>query len=105
MIGLLIYLPHSLADILIRGRARDYPKSPELWLAVEVSATIDRHDVERAERRAALLRKLDYRAVAVVTGEKITEGGTALAEANRVLLLQNGRKQPVEAALAQALAV
>lgn len=95
----------SLIDILIRGRAKNHLDTPEVWLAIEVSSTVDRNDVERAERRAGLLRKLGYQAIPVVAGNKITEGGAALVEERNVLLVQNGRKQYVEEALTNALGV
>ena len=45
-----------------------------VWLAVEVSATVDVHDVERAVRRAQLLANLHVRTRAVVAGYRLTDG-------------------------------
>jgi hypothetical protein len=75
------------ADELLRAaafvRARD--DEGELVLVVEVSRTVDRHDVQRAVRRAQLLRLLGQRVRPAVAGERFTQGaqedlaaGTAL---------------------------
>jgi len=93
-----------LLDVLVRGRAGRQPDAPEVWLALEVSAVVDRHDVERAQQRAALLRQAGYRAIPAVAGEEVTEGGQAAAREGAVLLVQDGRRQFWEEALAQALA-
>jgi hypothetical protein len=90
-------------NLLIRGHPHQFDAG-DVWLAVEVSAVIDRQDVERAERRAGLLRKAGYRAIPTVAGQDITEGGERVAEANRVFVVQNGRKQQWAAALAKAFA-
>lgn len=94
----------SLLDVLVRGSLRQ-ADAPEVWLAIEVSAVIDRHDVERAERRAAMLRKVGFRVVPTVAGQDMTEGGESLAAERAVFVVQNGRKQHWEAALARALSV
>jgi len=79
-------------DLLIRGRPRHRDSTPEIYLAVEVSGVIDRSDVERAVRRAALLRKADVLAVPAVAGEKVTAGGFEFAQEQSVLLLQDGSR-------------
>ena len=56
-----------LLDLLVRGAPRYREEAPEVWLAVEISAVIDRHDVERA------LRQAGYRAIPTVTGERPRE--------------------------------
>ncbi len=94
----------SLLDVLVRGSLRQ-ADAPEVWLAIEVSAVIDRHDVERAERRAAMLRKVGFRVVPTGAGQDMTEGGESLAAERAVFVVQNGRKQHWEAALARALSV
>lgn len=88
-------------DLLVRGRLRK--GEGEVWLAVEVSSVVDVNDVRRASRRAALLRKAGYAAVAVAAGEQWTEGALDEASETPTLLLQNGRKQNWEEALALAL--
>ena len=87
-------------DVLARGRMRRAPESPPVWLAVEVSAVIDRNDVERARRRAALLRRAGYRAIPVVAGEQLTEGAEAAAADAPLVVLQDGRSTGWDEALA-----
>ena len=91
-------------DVLAVGRLRQppTPDQPEVWLAVEVSAMIDRGDVERAQRRAALLRKAGYRAVPVVAGVGLTPEATELLKDVPVALVLDGRSQGWEQALAAA---
>ena len=91
-------------DVLVRGRARRFPGTPEVWLAVEVSAVVDKGDVERAQRRAALLRKAGYRAVPVVAGEAQTEGATGVMQTAPIVLMVDGHTEGWESALAAALA-
>ncbi len=92
-----------LLDVLVRGRPRHQPDAPELWLAMEVSAVVDRNDVKRAQQRAALLRKAGFRAIPTVAGEQVTLGGENAARDERVFLLQDGRQQFWDEALADAL--
>lgn len=94
-----------LLDVLVHGRLPHQPDAPEVWLALEVSAVVDRNDVERAQRRAALLRKAGYRVVPTVAGEEVTQGGQDAAREGNVLLLQDGRRQFWEEALAEALSI
>ena len=89
-----------LLDLVVRGQPRLRPEIPEVWLAVEVSAVVDREDVERAQRRAALLRQAGHRAVPVVAGERLAEGVEEEAGAALAVVLQNGRVGGWEEALA-----
>jgi hypothetical protein len=89
-------------DVVITGTTRPPAPSREVWLAIEVSSVIDRDDVERAQRRAALLRKAGYRAAPVVAGEALTQGATELMQTAPVVLLLDGRSEGWEAALAAA---
>jgi uncharacterized protein YoxC len=83
-----------LLDLLAVGRPRRRDGWPdELWLATEVSAVIDRHDVERASERAALVRKAGLAAIPVVAGESVTEGATELLQDLPVVLVLNGRSE------------
>jgi hypothetical protein len=91
-------------DLLIHGIPRQLPDAPQVWLAMEVSGVVDRHDVERAMQRAALLRKAGYLAIPAVAGEDATEGGELMARYEHVLLLQDGRRQFWDEALTQVLA-
>ena len=79
-----------LTDLVLSGRASRLPNRPEVWLAVEISAVVDRQDVARAARRAGLLRRAGVPAVPVVAGESVTEGAEAEAEQRGVVMLQDG---------------
>jgi len=92
-----------LLDVLVRGHPRHQPDAPEVWLAIEVSSVVDRNDVKRAQRRAALLHKAGYSVVPTVAGEQVTQGGEDEARDGHVLLVQDGRRQFWEEALAQVL--
>jgi hypothetical protein len=89
-------------DLLLTGRPRNRPDSSEVWLAVEVSAVVDRHDVVRAQRRAAAIRRAGYLAIPTVAGAKATAEAEAIARAEGVLLVQNGVRQFWNEALAMA---
>jgi chromosome segregation ATPase len=90
----------ALLDVRVQGRIRHHPDTPEILLAMEVSAVVDRADVERAQRRAALLRKAGLPAIATVAGEEITQGGEEIARARHVFVLQNGHRMNWEQAVA-----
>ncbi len=91
-----------LLDILAAGKLRQPspPEEDEVWLAVEVSAVIDSQDVERAQRRANLLRQAGYRAVPIVAGEGVTPGANQRLQDAPVVLLLDGRIEGWERALA-----
>ncbi|MEA3338905.1 MAG: hypothetical protein U9R15_02970 [Chloroflexota bacterium] len=91
-------------DLLVRGQPRHVPDAPQVWLAVEVSGVIDRHDVERAQDRAGYMRKAGYIALPTVTGEDITQGAKKMVQEDGVLLVMNGWTSSWEQALEQALA-
>jgi hypothetical protein len=80
-----------LVDLIVRGRPLSAPEAPEVWLAVEVSAVVDTHDVARARRRAELLRQAGRRAIPVVAGERATLDAEAEARQHHVVVLQDGR--------------
>jgi hypothetical protein len=90
-------------DLLVRGRLHEQPDGPELWLAVEISATVDRNDIARAQQRAALLQKVGYVTIPVVAGREMTQGAQEMAAQERILTLQNGRSLFWEEALHRAL--
>lgn len=77
-------------DLLVRGRPREAGIGDELWLAVEVSKVVDRIDVERALRRAAMLRKAGFLAVPVAAGEGHTLGSDEAARETGVALVEDG---------------
>ncbi len=78
-------------DLLVRGVPRSMPELGEVWIAIEVSSVIDRYDVERALRRAAILRRVHARVLPAVAGERLTEGAGELAGNEAVLIVQDGR--------------
>jgi hypothetical protein len=86
-------------DLLLTGRPRLRPDAPEVWLAVEVASVVDQNDVDRAERRAKLLRQAGYRALPVVAGEQATLGAEESSRAQKVALMQDGQVSFWEEAL------
>ena len=78
-------------DVVLRGRPKRAPEGEELWLAVEVSAVVDREDVARAVHRADLLRRTGRRVLPLVVGHDATEGGASQARLHNVVLLQDGK--------------
>ncbi len=77
-------------DLLVRGEPRQLSNEAEVWLAVEVSSVIDQYDVDRADRRASLLRKAGYRVIPIVAGENITQGAEVVCHHQNVPLFQDG---------------
>ncbi len=91
-------------DLVVRGRLRQGEPAPEVWLVMEISAVVDRHDVERAMRRAERLRQAGFPALAVVVGEDITLGARTLADEHHVVtLLDSGRISGWDEAVSLAL--
>jgi hypothetical protein len=85
-----------LTDLILTGRLLTgrlpIPVGPlPIWVVLEVSTTVDRRDVERAQRRAALLRQARYPAVAVAGGTEATAGARQTASETGVALLLDGR--------------
>ncbi len=93
-----------LADLILTGRLPTPPGPPEIWVVLEVSATVDRGDVERAQRRAALLRQARYPAVAVAGGTGATAGARQVAGEVGVALLLDGHIDGWQAAFEHMLA-
>ncbi len=89
-------------DLLVNGQVRRAAKVSEVWLAVEISVVIDREDVARATRRAALLRKAGYRAIPLGAGEQMTAGAEDAARAASAAVLLDGQALHWEEALATA---
>jgi hypothetical protein len=77
-------------DLLIKGRPRHYPDLPEVLLAVEISAVVDQGDLDRAWRRAALLRQAGYQVIPMVAGEQITLEAENKARLQKIPVLQDG---------------
>ena len=80
-----------LTDLVIKGNSLQPPRQ-EIWLVVEVSAVVDRHDIDRAVRRAGLFRRAGLAAVPVVAGETTTSGGNEAARDEAVAVLQDGQR-------------
>jgi hypothetical protein len=78
-----------LADLILVGRLPTPSGPPEIWVVLEVSTMVDRGDVERVQRRAALLRQARYPAVAVAGGREATTGARQVAGEVGVALLLN----------------
>jgi predicted RNase H-like nuclease (RuvC/YqgF family) len=96
------FLDLMRADAVLRGRLGAGMGQPEVWLVAEVSKVVDREDVERAARRAAVLRQAGVAVVGVAAGEDITEGGTTLAAQQHIAVQQDGRVSGWDEALAAA---
>lgn len=80
-----------LLDLLVSGQPRHDRTLPEVWLAIEISGVVDQEDVDRALRRAMLLRQAGYSAIPVVAGEQATLGAEEAARQHNVVILQDGR--------------
>lgn len=92
-------------DVLVRGQMRSTEaKGEEIWLAVEVSSVVDERDVQRAERRASLLRRAGLRAVPVAAGAQVNAEAESVAELLHVALMRDGVDQGWEQAYAAAMA-
>jgi chromosome segregation ATPase len=87
------------ADLVVSGRLST-AEQPEVWVVIEVSATVDRFDVERAVRRATALRQLHPLVLPGVAGVRLTEGGRELASEAGVVVITDGKVTGWEAALA-----
>jgi hypothetical protein len=88
-----------LVDLVVYGQPRRPGDLPDVWLTVEVSVVVDKGDVDRAVRRAEVLRKAGYRAIPVVAGERATVGAKGEVQQQKVVLVQDGRVALWEEAL------
>jgi len=89
-----------LVDLVVRGRLRGTGETPEVLLAVEVSATLDDGDVNRAARRATLFRRAGLSAIPVVAGEAATRAAKIEAGVRHVAVIQDGSTELWDEALA-----
>jgi len=78
---------HLRADVLAHGLVDDKPT----YVIGEVSYTADADDVERAARRAALLRKADLPAIGLVACESVHPQTIAYAREQGVRVWASGR--------------
>ena len=92
-----------LVDLLVRGIPKGH-KGIHVWLAFEISVVVDRKDVERAIRRADILRRAGFTGIPTVAGESLTQGAETLAAAREVVVVTNGKIDHWNEALAGALA-
>ena len=76
------------ADLVVRGR---FPDRKEAYLVVEVSWGVGITDVDRAMRRAALLRKVVERAFPAVAGRLIVPEALEWAEQFQVVQVIDGK--------------
>jgi hypothetical protein len=81
----------TAVDLVIRGRKGKGEQAQDVLIALEVSSVIDAHDVERAHRRAELLRRLGYAAVGGVGGEDIRLEAEKRAKDLGVVVALDGR--------------
>jgi len=93
----------AAADLIARGRLPPKLENKELWLVIEVSSVIDRNDIQRAAKRAALLRKAGLLVLPVAAGQRLTQGASALAGQMRVAIARNGNLLGWDGALERAL--
>ncbi|MDH7502844.1 MAG: hypothetical protein QHJ82_09095 [Verrucomicrobiota bacterium] len=91
-----------MADIILSGRADVGGQKTDVFVVVEVSVTVDATDVERAARRAALLRKKGWKAIAVTAGDNATDELVSLAAHRGVAVLRDGQEFNWPQALAAA---
>ena len=87
-------------DLLTTGQLRESPDHPEVWLAIEISSVVDSNDVDRAWRRAGLIRRVGPPVLPVAAGDRVTSGAETAARDQNVVLMTDGRVQFWDAAVA-----
>lgn len=80
-------------DLLATGQLRESPGGPEVWLAIEISSVVDSNDVDRAWRRANLIRRVGPLVLPVAAGERVTSGAETAACEQNVILMTDGQAQ------------
>ena len=80
-------------DLLATGQLRESPGGPEVWLAIEISSVVDRNDVDRAWRRASLIRRVGPLVLPVAAGERATAGAETAACDQNVVLMTDGQAE------------
>jgi chaperonin cofactor prefoldin len=86
-------------DLIVGGQPRRWEPRRDALVAAEVSAVIDRNDVDRARRRTELLRKAGFDAIPAVAGEDLTRGAEELAAQHHVAVVLDGSTSGWEEAL------
>ncbi len=90
------------ADVILKGRAIVAGARQEVFAVVELSVTLDSSDIERAARRAGLLRKKGWKTLAVAAGEEVSDLLVHKAAGLGVAVMQDGRQFNWDEALAKA---
>ena len=80
-------------DLLATGQLRESPGGPEVWLAIEISSVVDSNDVDRAWRRASLIRRAGPLVLPVAAGERTTAGAETAARNQNVVLMTDGQAE------------
>ena len=86
-------------DLLATGQLRESPDRPEVWLAIEISSVVDNNDVDRAWRRASLIRRVGPFVLPVAAGERVTPEAETAARNQNVVLMTDGQAQFWDAAI------
>jgi len=86
----------SVVDLLVRGRRRTDGQDivlviQDIVLVIEVSWTITRYDVERAVRRAEILRQRGFTTTPTVAGSEISQEVQLAAQQAGCAVALNGR--------------
>ena len=89
-----------LLDLVAIGQLRTSPDRPEVWLAIEISSVVDSNDVDRAWRRAELIRRVTPLVLPVAAGDRVTSGAETAAHDQNVVLMTDGQAQFWDAAVA-----
>jgi hypothetical protein len=80
------------SDVVLSGRRRE--DGQDVYLLVEVSVGVRKHDVERAVERASLLAKLGRPVLPVVAGRRIHEDASAMARTAGAWYAEEGQITP-----------
>ena len=80
-------------DLLATGQLRESPDRPEVWLAIEISSLVDSNDVDRAWRRAGLIRRVEPLVLPIAAGDRVTLGAETAARDQNVVLMTDGQAQ------------
>ena len=80
-------------DLLATGQLRESPDRPEVWLAIEISSVVDSNDVDRAWRRAGLIRRVEPLVLPIAAGDGVTLGAETAARDQNVVLMTDGQAQ------------
>ena len=94
----------SRADLILQGQLR-FADQREVYLVMEVSATLDVNDVTRASRRADLLSRAGFPCIPVVGGEKMAAAVEDSARELNVAIALDGGLTGWEAAFQKRLKI